>query len=332
MDSKGYYKTLGVPENASQDDIKKAFRKLSMQWHDFCNIKSMKRFLLIIFVIFASYNLYAQTNVVRVGWGGTYYCGNDTLILARGIYHGVSVRKVNTGYYIGDDPVKKDQRTYYSNSEEFIKWFKGKKYKTLEVYCNLSEEFSDSHQSKSGESDYVVYETPDKIKHILENYSSELTDYNLHAYERFSADSIVIIKKALTDSLLIKFIGVPMRNHAMIIVGKKGGLIWKNLTLRDGIFNPPLTTNKKKMFGEEYYFSSSCDKVLASVEDKTQEIVLRFNTVRSGVNMKKYRENFEISLKNAISNLKSIGFESVKPLLDNTLYDGQIVVQYRDYE
>ena len=33
MDSKGYYKTLGVPENASQDDIKKAFRKLSMQWH-----------------------------------------------------------------------------------------------------------------------------------------------------------------------------------------------------------------------------------------------------------------------------------------------------------
>lgn len=33
MDSKGYYKTLGVSENASQDDIKKAFRKLSMQWH-----------------------------------------------------------------------------------------------------------------------------------------------------------------------------------------------------------------------------------------------------------------------------------------------------------
>ena len=33
MDSKGYYKTLGVPENASQDDIKKAFRKLSMKWH-----------------------------------------------------------------------------------------------------------------------------------------------------------------------------------------------------------------------------------------------------------------------------------------------------------
>ncbi len=33
MDSKGYYKTLGVPENASQDEIKKAFRKLSMQWH-----------------------------------------------------------------------------------------------------------------------------------------------------------------------------------------------------------------------------------------------------------------------------------------------------------
>ena len=33
MDNKGYYKTLGVAENASQEDIKKAFRKLSMKWH-----------------------------------------------------------------------------------------------------------------------------------------------------------------------------------------------------------------------------------------------------------------------------------------------------------
>jgi len=33
MDVKGYYKTLGVAENASQEDIKKAFRKLSMKWH-----------------------------------------------------------------------------------------------------------------------------------------------------------------------------------------------------------------------------------------------------------------------------------------------------------
>lgn len=33
MDSKGYYKELGVPENASADDIKSAYRKLSRKYH-----------------------------------------------------------------------------------------------------------------------------------------------------------------------------------------------------------------------------------------------------------------------------------------------------------
>jgi molecular chaperone DnaJ len=33
VDSRGYYKTLGLTEDASSDDIKKAFRKLSMQYH-----------------------------------------------------------------------------------------------------------------------------------------------------------------------------------------------------------------------------------------------------------------------------------------------------------
>lgn len=33
MDNKGYYKTLGVPENATQDQIRAAFRKLSLKWH-----------------------------------------------------------------------------------------------------------------------------------------------------------------------------------------------------------------------------------------------------------------------------------------------------------
>lgn len=33
MDYKDYYKTLGVDRNASQDDIKKAFRKLARKYH-----------------------------------------------------------------------------------------------------------------------------------------------------------------------------------------------------------------------------------------------------------------------------------------------------------
>ena len=43
MDSKGYYKTLGIDEKASQDEIKKAFRKLSLKLHpDKQNGKSEK--------------------------------------------------------------------------------------------------------------------------------------------------------------------------------------------------------------------------------------------------------------------------------------------------
>jgi len=33
MPRKDYYRILGVPKTASEDDIKKAYRKLAMQWH-----------------------------------------------------------------------------------------------------------------------------------------------------------------------------------------------------------------------------------------------------------------------------------------------------------
>lgn len=37
MDNKGYYKTLGVAENASQEEIKSAYKKGALKWHPFPN-------------------------------------------------------------------------------------------------------------------------------------------------------------------------------------------------------------------------------------------------------------------------------------------------------
>lgn len=35
---KNYYDILGISKNASEDDIKKAYRKLSIKWHPFSNL------------------------------------------------------------------------------------------------------------------------------------------------------------------------------------------------------------------------------------------------------------------------------------------------------
>jgi DnaJ-class molecular chaperone len=42
MNSKDYYKTLGVGRQATSEEIKRAFRKLALQWHPDHNPQNMK--------------------------------------------------------------------------------------------------------------------------------------------------------------------------------------------------------------------------------------------------------------------------------------------------
>ena len=116
----------------------------------------------------------------------------SALILPDGCVFTTWVRKVKTGYYIGDEPVYKTERTHDSNLDEILEWLKGKKYKRLEIYCNDFNFLKDETiEYSDGDVCYVSYYTPD-LKSILETY-----DYFLQS----DVNSITVIEKPITDSL-----------------------------------------------------------------------------------------------------------------------------------
>ena len=248
---------------------------------------------------------------------------SDTLFLRNGIHSVVRVEKVKTGYFIGDEPVLKTQRTYTSNSDEFCNWFKNKKCKHLTVYCGDFEPETEKHASKNGDAMYVDYITD--IKGLLEIYRYELARDGEYMLD---VKSVEIDYKPLTDSLKMKY--KLYGEHPMFIVGTKGDIIEKSVTVKSGIFDRVII-NDAPFLNDGKKWSSKFN-VLENVPDKKDTVIVFFNTVRKGVNMKKYQEAFKYSLENTLNLLSEIGFEHVITSKDESLYDGQIVVNYKDYE
>ena len=116
----------------------------------------------------------------------------NTLILPDGYVFTTWVRKVKTGYYIGDEPVYKTERTHINSLHEILEWLKGKKYKRLEIYCDdFNFLKNETIEYDNGDVRYVSYSTPD-LKSILETCG-----YLLQS----DVNAITVIEKPITDSL-----------------------------------------------------------------------------------------------------------------------------------
>lgn len=142
----------------------------------------------------------------------------NTLILPDGYVFTTWVRKVKTGYYIGDEPVYKTERTHDSNLDEILEWLKGKKYKRLEIYCNDFNFLKDETiEYSDGDVCYVSYYTPD-LKSILQTYRYFPLIEN--PYEpAIDVSSITVIEKPLTDSLKTLF-GLANGKNPVVIIGQ----------------------------------------------------------------------------------------------------------------
>lgn len=261
----------------------------------------------------------------------------NAFILPDGYVFTTWVRKVKTGYYIGDEPVYETKRTHDSNLDEILAWFKGKKYKHLEVYCDdFNFLKSETIEYDNGDVRYVSYSTP-RLKTILQTYR-----YFLRSEDPFEpaidVNSITVIEKPLTDSLKTLF-GLASGKNPVVIIGRKGDIVQKTATV------------KTSMFDSVRYYGSDQDSktyvatifnngknwphefnVFENVAGKKDTVVVEFNTVRNGVAMKKYKENLKVSLENTLNILNELGFEHIITSKNETLEDGVIVVKYKDYE
>lgn len=261
----------------------------------------------------------------------------NTLILPDGYVTTTWVRKVKTGYYVGDEPVYETKRTYYSNIDEILTWLNGKKYKHLEIYCNnFNFSSRETNRYNNGDIHYVAYSTPN-IKSILQDYRYYLQGESLFGPAP-DVNSIIIVEKPLTDSLKTLF-GVTGGKNPVVIIGRKGDIVQKTAMVKTSMFHSvryysqdqDSKTHVATIFNEGKNWPHEFN-VLENAAGKKDTVVVEFNTVRNGVAMKEYKENLKASLENTINILNEIGFEHIITSKNETLEDGVIIVKYKDYE